>query len=410
MARLWLLLPVWGLAAFPSWAASPDPRELSVPPHELSRAQTLVRTLASETFRERERAQRELAAMGRLARPVLAAAAQSDPDPEVRSRCARLLPRATADDLKARTDAFLADADGKFEHDLPGWRRFREAAGADQPARDLFVAVLKSGASGELLKAIDGPPEEAGRAVSDRRNQMYGQLTQRQVRAFDPSAPPPPLTLTDIAALLAAEVVVPTRHVPRIGQLGFAVTGAHFLLQPASTAALASDTADHAAAYRRLLGRWLDGHTDPVDLSNYTLIRAAHDLRSVREAVPLLRRAAQTDGVQGYVRAQAMVYLVQRGGKDELPALKSQMASEATVTTQQINKDVRLTSQVRDVALALSVHATGQDVRGYGFEFANGYTAAQVATNYFGYGFTTDEKRDAAFRKWREWEAAERKK
>lgn len=410
MTRVWLPLLVWAAAAGPGSAASPDPKELAVPPQELSRAQTLVRQLSSETFRDRERAQRELAAMGRLARPVLVTASQSDPDPEVRFRCARLLPKATADDLKARTDAFLADAEGKFEHDLPGWKRFREAAGTDRPARDLFIAVLKSGASTELLTAIDGPVEEAGRAVSDRRNLMYGSITQRQIRAFDPASPPPSLTLTDIAALLAAEIVVPARHTPRVGQLGFAVTGANFVQQPASTGALASDTGEHAAAYRRLVGRWFDTRTDVTELSNYTLIGAAHALRTLNETMPLLRRAAQTDGVQGYVKGQAMVYLVQRGGRDELPVLTSQMANDTAVTTQQLGGGVKLACQVRDVALALAVHTTGQDVREYGFEFANGYNAAQVAANYYGYGFTSDDKREAAFRKWREWEANSKKK
>src|SRR5262245_39839262 len=107
MTRLRVAVLVWGFAAVPASAASPDPKELVIPPHELTRAQVLVRQLSSDTYRDRERAQRELTAMGRLARPVLAEAAQTDPDPEVRSRCARLLPRATADDLKARTDAFL---------------------------------------------------------------------------------------------------------------------------------------------------------------------------------------------------------------------------------------------------------------------------------------------------------------
>jgi hypothetical protein len=410
MARLWLLLSVWACAAVPASAASPDPRDLAVPPHELSRAQSLVRQLSSVTFRDRERAQRELAAMGRLARPVLADAAQTDPDPEVRFRCARLLPKATADDLKARTDAFLADAEGKFEHDLPGWKRFREIAGADQPARDLFVALLKSAPNGELLAALDRPIEEAGRAVADRRNQMYSQIYQRQLRVFDPASPPPSPTLTDIAALLVAETVVPSKNVPRAGQFGFSVSAANFVQQPASLAAVASDTAEHAAAYRRVLGRWFDTRTDVTDLSHYALVSAAHSLPTVKETTPLMRRAAQTDGVQPHIKAQAMLHLVQRHDKEELAVLKSQLTNDGLISQQRLGLDVTLRCQVRDVALALSVHLSGQDVRDYGFEFVNGFNAGQVTTNYYGYGFTTDEKRDAAFRKWREWEASPRKK
>lgn len=408
MVRLRLLLLAWGFGAVPASAASPDPRELVIPPHELSRAQALVRQLSSDTYRDRERAQRELTAMGRLARPALAEAAVADPDPEVRFRCARLLPKATADDLKARTDAFLADAAGKFEHDLPGWRRFREVVGADPPARDLFVAILKGGANGELLAALDASPDEAGRAVSDRRNQMYAHITQRQLRGFD-TAVPPSLTLTDVAALLFAEVAVPTKHIPRVGQLGFYVTGASFVQQPSAMAAVGNDSAPHAAAYRRVLSKWLDTRTDPTDLSHYALVNVAYNLRTVKETAPLLRRVVQTEGVQAYQKAQAMLYLVQRSGKDELPAVRSQLTNDAALNTQRIAPDVSMTCQVRDVALALSVHLSGQELKDFGFDFVNGFSPAQVTTNYWGYGFTTDEKRTAAFKKWQQWEATQKK-
>jgi hypothetical protein len=410
MARLRLLLLVWGLAAAPASAASPDPKDLAIPPHELSRAQALVRQLSSETYRDRERAQRELAVMGRLARPVLAEAAQTDPDPEVRFRCTRLLPKATADDLRARTDVFLADVEGKFEHDLPGWKRFREIVGADPPARDLFVAVLKSGVNGELLAAIDGPVDEAGRAVSDRRNQMYAQITQRQFRPFDPSVAPPSLTLTDVATLLFAEVAVPSKDIPRLGQLGFYVTGAMFVQQPASLAAVTTDTTPHATAYRRILSRWMDTRTDPTDLSHYTLVNVAHTLRTMKETTPLLRRVVQTDGVQAHQKAQAMMHLVQRSGKDELPVLRSQLTNDGLVSQQRVGLEVNITCQVRDVALALAVHVSGQNLRDYGFEFVNGFNPAQVTSNVWGYGFTKDEKRDAAFKKWQEYEASPKKK
>ena len=49
-------------------AASPDPKDLAIPPQELSQARELVQQLGSEVYREREEAQAELAKMGRLAR------------------------------------------------------------------------------------------------------------------------------------------------------------------------------------------------------------------------------------------------------------------------------------------------------------------------------------------------------
>src|SRR6476661_3009451 len=110
MNRFGLVLVAAELAASAAAAVSPDPRDLVVPAAEQARARELVRRLASDEFADREGAYRELARMGRLARPALAEAG-ADPSPEVRSRAARLLPRAEAEELKARVDTFLADAE-----------------------------------------------------------------------------------------------------------------------------------------------------------------------------------------------------------------------------------------------------------------------------------------------------------
>src|SRR5262245_18865545 len=121
MSRIKAVLIVFGaLIAAPTFGASPDPAELAVPPQELSKARQLVRQMGSEVDREREEAQTELTKMGRMARQALIEGASSDADPEVRQRCARLLPKASSDDLKARIDTFLADTDGKYDHELPG--------------------------------------------------------------------------------------------------------------------------------------------------------------------------------------------------------------------------------------------------------------------------------------------------
>src|SRR5262249_39997780 len=119
MTRFSVALLVGGLCAVPGFGASPDPKDLVVPPQEISRARELVRKLGSEVYKEREDAHAELVKMGRTAKVALLEGATGDNDPEVRFRCSRLLPRAGADDLKARLDTFLADTEGKFEHDLP---------------------------------------------------------------------------------------------------------------------------------------------------------------------------------------------------------------------------------------------------------------------------------------------------
>ena len=100
-------------------AASPDPKSLTIPAEELAAQRELVQQLGSEQFAEREKAEDELAKMGRSARSALVEGGEHRPEPG--SSCAVFLAtaRAISLDIKARLDVFLADTDGKFEHDLP---------------------------------------------------------------------------------------------------------------------------------------------------------------------------------------------------------------------------------------------------------------------------------------------------
>src|SRR6187551_1104164 len=100
-AALFAILAPAG-AAEPAPPANPDPKSLEIPQEELSKARELVQKLGSETYRDREEAERELSEMGRLARVALLDGVNLDPDPEVRARCTGLLPKAIHLEMKAR--------------------------------------------------------------------------------------------------------------------------------------------------------------------------------------------------------------------------------------------------------------------------------------------------------------------
>ncbi|HJZ55931.1 MAG TPA: hypothetical protein VKE74_13260, partial [Gemmataceae bacterium] len=326
MNRLGVVVLVWGLiAAAGASAASPDPRDLAIPPAELARAKELVRRLGSEDYKDREAAQGELAKMKRLARPVLAEAAAADPSPEVRSRAARLLPKAEADELQARIDTFLADAEGKFEHDLPAWKSFRGVVGTDKPSRDLYVEMLHSPANLDLLVALDQPEAEAAKAIADRRMTIYLRLYPHAFGRVPPGTrpiPSQPPSVADVAALLFAEVLVDAKHIPRAAFF-MQISAAAFLQQPAAMSAATGSGTPSGEAFKRLLAKWFETRTHPDDLSNYNLINAANMFRTYPETTPLLRRVVMTDGVIGYQKSQALMFLIQRNGKDEQAFLRS---------------------------------------------------------------------------------------
>src|SRR4051812_33223509 len=114
----------------------PDPKSLAVPAADQARAAALVEKLGSARFEDREKAQEDLVGMGRRAVPALTEALTKHASPEVRARCQTLYPRARAADLQARLAVFMADEEGKHEHDLPGWGEFRQVtAGCGAAAR-----------------------------------------------------------------------------------------------------------------------------------------------------------------------------------------------------------------------------------------------------------------------------------
>src|SRR5262245_59233630 len=86
---------------------------LAVPPDgELKRrAEELVGRLGDPTYRDREKAARELLDIGYPAKEAVLAG-QRSPDPEVSDRCKKLYPVIWRTDLEKRVQRFLDDPDG----------------------------------------------------------------------------------------------------------------------------------------------------------------------------------------------------------------------------------------------------------------------------------------------------------
>ena len=399
-----VVLACVGLAAGPAFGASPDPKELAVPPAELSKARELVRRLGSEVYRDREQAQADLARMGRLARQAVAEGAAGDPDPEVRLRCARLLPKAAADDLKARIDTFLADTGGKFDHDLPGLKAFRKSIGAAEKARALYAEILKSPYNLELFAAMDLGETEGGRAISDRRFVMWNDMQHRPQLNGRTPVPPKQPSLPDIAALLFAESMVASDHIPRTGTWTW-VNGTQFVQQQASLQALGGSAA-HGETYKLIVARWLSTRTDPQELTNLAYQLGNTALKQFKESEVLLRRIVTTEGVQGYAKGQALNALVMQRGKEEAPFLKQLLNNETMI--QQVwfqqrggnGRPEMHSCLMKDVALAYLITQSGGSIKDYGFETPQGVNINPNQLGFGQYAFTTEAKRAAAFMKY----------
>jgi len=382
--------------------ASPDPKDLAIPPHELSKARELVKRLGSEVYREREEAHAELAKMGRLARPVLVEAAANDADPEVRYRCSRLLPKAGADDLKARLDTFLADADSKYEHDLPGLKQFRKFVGTDEKARALFVEAVKSPYNVELLQAIDKNVTEAGRAISDRRTHLWSQVNRQFIPGRQP-VQPRQIDLPDIAILLFAESITPAKEIPRTGIWSY-VTGVNFLQQNSSMQVLSgNNNPPHAEAFKKIVAQWMESRDDPNDLNQLSYI-AGQTLRNFSQSIPLLRRIINHESTYGYAKGQALMHLTQQKGKEELPYLQKLLNNDTQVQIvwfgQNGNQAIQHQCLLKDVAFAYIVTLHGHSMTDFGFKYPPGTVPQPNQIGYGNFAFESDDARRNAMVKW----------
>jgi hypothetical protein len=384
------------LLAGPLFAAEPAPEPLPPPrlaPADLQeKAVELVRDLGDSRFRVRDAAAKELKKLGRVAKPALLAGARSA-DPEVWSRCVQLLPEVMALDLKARVDAFLADSEGKQKHDLPMMEQFQKVVGSDPPARKLFAEVVKTNAS--FLETCAQNPRLAGEKYNVRAMELQQQLWGPNIG----TQPRPQMNVADVAALfLVGSDPEMAKSIPE-NQVN---PVSNFLWQQPFQNALRSG--EQAAAFRKLFFAWAENRSD---LNSVSQALSVIQNLNMKEGLDFAVKVAKMKDLQIWTRAQALTVVGKMGGKEQVPMMEAMFDDKTQVTNIQWN-NVQLSTQVNDIALAMAAHLSGQQPKDYGFDALQTQPGLIWAYHYL--GFSTEEKRTTAFKKWKEWSEAQKKK
>ncbi len=415
MLRTGLALASLFVVAGWSRAASPNPADLEVPAEIQVKSRVLVQQLGSDDFPEREDAQQQLAALGRLARPALLAGVTSSPNPEVRLRCSQLLPNATVLDIKAQLETFLADTKGQYEHDLPGWKTFRAVVcrewafcnqviwtdrSLEKAAREVFAELVAVPANRRLLLAIDGSRLELTELVVARRQELYNERYPRrgEVSSRDP-------TLEEMAALLFADSRVGSQYLPRRGSINFLMSASGF-------ASAARGTDEKGRVYRAIAVAWLNSRNDPREMAQAMTIASNLDLSD--QACALAARLLAMPGVATLPRGRAASNLVTLGNKKHIRLLEKALADTFVVDSVRVAtlpdepEPTACEVQVRDLALVVSITLTNQKPEDYGFtdRFSGnpGYDNQSFSSKR--YYFPDDATRTKALAKWAAWRKA----
>jgi hypothetical protein len=314
----------------------------------------------------------------------------SDPNPEVRFRCRQLLPRIFELEMQARLEAFLADPDGKKDHDLPGLSRFRKMFGLGPAARELFVSMIRS--DGRLMEAVEAEPAQ----VAEEKLMVRCAQLQPLVFSRRPNQTGA-LHLGDIAQLLFLglhpDVTLSSQSIAQINQ---------FLYRQEVRGWVTAG--DQAALMKKLLLAWLNKNIDDVN-TGYMISNLTQTLPMKELVEPALKIAANPKGFP-HVRVSVLAAVGRLGDKNLLPKLEP-LIDDTTQVQQFAFNQMRGWVQVGDVALAMAVHLSGQKPADYGYDAVR--QNPNWIHSYYYLGFENDQKRAAAKKKWKDWLAAQKK-
>jgi hypothetical protein len=346
---------------------------------ELSHDEYTVRQAAAAQLLEAG-----MSARGRLAEVI------DGPDPEARATARRLVALIDQSEFARRLEAFAADADGRRGLTLPGWEQFRERVGGDAAARSLFVEMQRD--EGPLLAAVFG----RGDASPD---QLWEDRLLRLVQwpaLGDRGAAPP---IGSCAAVLflgtAAELAVSDRGAMLIENL--------IQRSPIRESLAGAGTHD---AVRRLVSSWI------IDCPNKNELILARRMNlasmiELKESLPLALAVAGGDpqyvSASPSTRAMAVLLVGQFGERKHVRDLEP-LLDDATVCMMvqaQLPGRPAANVQLRDVALVVMLHLTGQRPADYGYLHAR--LQPQRTFQLQTLQRENDAERAAAVAKWRTW-------
>lgn len=350
---------------------------------ELEKARTLVRALGDKSYRTREQAALELLRMGRSAY-VAVEEGTHDRDAEVRARCAKMLPVILDQEIRARLEAFMADTDGKQEHGLPGWGRFRSLCGNTKTARELFSSMIRN--SGAAMEEIE---VSAQKFAGERLHARVQTLQQHLMFAANTGAGAA-LSLQDIIQV----IFLATKPDLEVSAQAAAIISS-FMYQSSFRQGLSNS--DYSEIVRKLTIAWFEKRADDSNTA-FAIMNLATTNKFPELAAPALKLAANTKVIAS-ARGTALCAIGKLGERKHAKLLEP-LVADTTQASSFNQHNIMGTTQVGDIALAQIIHLHGEKPSEFGF-FALKTNPNLVSTYYF-QGFANDQARKDARKKWQE--------
>ena len=377
----YLLLPGILLMVAPESVTAADP------PTPAKREETtghLIEQLGHASFAIREKAARTLASRGIQAQKELKQALLN-PDLEIRMRAHRILLKSLQSEFAARIAAFISDVDGKQEHDLPGWKQFKETMGNDRNTRQLFADMVRR--ESELLESFDKAINLQATFMKRLTELRPGSTTFQS----SGSRQAHPATLAVVLLVVTESNIISNTSL--FSQV--------FNLLNSSTTRQIVKGSRHNAIIMKMMSRFV--LKKDIKTSSYYSVMLTLNYDMKETGLALGRRMLKTPTPSYSTTQYAAIAVARFGSAADIPLLAPHLKNVSvchTWSNPQVQPGV-IKTQVRDVVLALLIHLTKQDHKEYGFELLR--TSPTTLFHTYTCGFTKEEKREAAQAKWNTW-------
>jgi hypothetical protein len=168
--------------------------------------------------------------------------------------------------------------------------------------------------------------------------------------------------------------------------------------------ALSSD-APEAMLFKKVFLAWLSKETQPYMVQRGLEVAAQAKMKGL---APLAEKFAKDKNVNVYYRAQVLLLFPTLGANEDLKEIEPLLVDKTLIGNFNIN-NTRGQVQMRDVALAVCIKLSGQKMGDYDFDVMKSNDDF-FQTSYIYCAFSSDEKREAAHQKYKEFQAKAAKK
>lgn len=363
------------------------PAETTTPPDP--KLMELVRKLGDKSFRVRELAAKELLAKGSEALGALTVGS-NDSDPEVATRCEQLLPMAASAERNAKIRELLAEPLGPLPTGLAKLPEFIKITGDSKANRQLYAEML--GVHHQIIENLDKDPKKASRLMSDFATEAYNRW-QQGTRAGRYSYDTMLNNQAEVALFLF------TRSHKNLTEDINQANRYNMLLNATKLRTSISGT-EANEGIKKLFLVWLLNEKQAF-LSSRGL-QIASDA-GMKEALPIALKLIESKSLASYQRGQAMISVIKLGTKENVKDLEKFLTDKTVIGTINFGNGKPLTAQVRDVAMGVSIILQGKQLVDFGYD--NTRFGGGTPTSYYYYGFPDDEAREAAIKKYAEFQA-----